>query len=150
MMYAPEDEAVKIALDVQLNPIKRTELIETWGESQVPPGTEKDREIAARIEAADIVLLLVTANFFGYDHIFDHQLRVALKRHLDKKTVIIPILMRSCIWTGTPIEDLKATILPRDLIAFDKHDSPDLALVDTVQQLNGWCKKIFDRKNNAR
>ncbi len=150
LMYAPEDEAVKTALDVQLNPIKRTDFIETWDESQILPGAEKEQEITQRIEAADIILLLVTANFFGSDHLFDHQLQVALRRHDAKQTVIIPLLMRSCVWEGTSLDQLKATILPRNLDAMDKQANPETALADTVKQLSGWCKKIFDRKKLAK
>ena len=149
LMYASEDEAVKTTLDAQLNPLKKTEFIETWDESQILPGTEKDLEISARLEAADIILLLVTANFFGSDKIFDRQLRAALRRHEAKQTVVIPLLMRSCSWEGTPLDTL-TTILPRNRMALDRQSNPDLALSDTVEQLRGWCKKIFDRKKLAR
>ena len=149
LMYAPEDEAVKAALDVQLQPLKKTEFIETWDESQMLAGTEKDAEISARLEAADIILLLVTANFFGSDDIFDRQLGTALRRHEAKQSVVIPLLMRSCSWEGTPLDAL-TTILPRNRTALDKQDNPDTALSDTVEQLRGWCKKIFDRKKLAR
>ncbi len=149
LMYAPEDEAVKAALDVQLQPLKKTEFIETWDESQMLAGTEKDAEISARLEAADIILLLVTANFFGSDDIFDRQLGTALRRHEAKQSVVIPLLMRSCSWEGTPLDAL-TTILPRNRTALDKQDNPDTALSDTVEQLRGWCKKIFDRKKLAK
>ena len=112
-------------------------------------GAEKDAEISARLEAADIILLLVTANFFGSDDIFDRQLGTALRRHEAKQSVVIPLLMRSCSWEGTPLDTL-TTILPRNRTALDKQDNPDTALSDTVEQLRGWCKKIFDRKKFAR
>ncbi len=149
LMYAPEDEAVKAALDAQLQPLKKTEFIETWDESLILPGAEKDGEISRRLEAADIILLLVTANFFGSDAIFDRQLRAALGRHEAKQTVVIPLLMRSCSWEGTPLDAL-TTILPRNRLALDRQENPDVALSDTVEQLRGWCKKIFDRKKLAR
>jgi hypothetical protein len=149
LMYAPEDESVKATLDAQLNPLKKTEFIETWDESQMLAGTEKDAEIASRLEAADIILLLVTANFFGSDDIFDRQLGAALKRHEAKQSVVIPLLMRSCSWEGTPLDQL-TTILPRNRMALNQQDNPDTALSDTVEQLRGWCKKIFDRKKLAK
>jgi len=149
LMYAPEDEAVKASLDTQLNPLKKTEFIETWDESQMLPGAEKDTEISSRLEAADIILLLITANFFGSDDIFNRQLSAALQRHDTKQAVVIPLLMRSCSWEGTPLDQL-TTILPRNRQALDRQDNPDTALSDTVEQLRGWCKKIFDRKKLAR
>lgn len=145
LMYAPEDEAVKATLDAQLHPLKKTEFIETWDESRMLAGAEKDAEITARLEAADIILLLVTADFFGSDDIFDRQLGAALKRHEAKQSVVIPLLMRSCSWEGTPLDQL-TTILPRNRMAMNQQDNPDTALSDTVEQLRGWCKKIFDRK----
>lgn len=150
LMYAPEDEAVKAALDVQLNPIKRTEFIETWDESQLLPGADTAQEITRHIEAADIILPLITANFFGSDQIFEHQLQLALRRHEAKETTVIPLLMRSCLWEGTPLDQLKSTVLPRNLTPLDKQDYPETALADTVKQLSGWCKKIFDRKRLAK
>jgi hypothetical protein len=150
LMYAREDESVKVGLDVQLNPLKRTEFIETWDESQIIAGSEKDEEISSRLEAADIVLLLVTANFFGSDQIFDRQLAIALRRHEAKQAVVIPLLMRNCSWAESPLDQLKNTILPRNLEAMEKQEHPDTALSDTVEQLRGWCKKIFDRKKLAR
>lgn len=71
LMYAPKDEAIKAELDIQLTPVKKTEFIETWDESQLLPGAEKEAEIARRIEAADIILPLITANFFSADEVFD-------------------------------------------------------------------------------
>ena len=149
LMYAPEDESVKATLDAQLNPLKKTEFIETWDESLMLAGAEKDAEIASRLEAADIILLLITANFFGSDDIFDRQLGAALKRHEAKQSVVIPLLMRSCSWEGTPLDQL-TTILPRNRMALNQQDNPDTALSDTVEQLRGWCKKIFDRKKLAK
>ena len=149
LMYSAADESVKSMLDAQLNPLKRTEFIETWDESQILAGTEKDLEISSRLEAADIILLLVTANFFTSDKIFDDQLRAALSRHEAKKSVVIPLLMRSCSWEGTPFDAL-TTILPRNRSAMDKQENPETALSDTVEQLRGWCKKIYDRKKLAK
>lgn len=150
LMYAPEDEAVKTALDVQLNPIRRTEFIETWDESQLLPGTDTEQEIAQRIEAADIILPLITDSFFGSDRIYECQLQLALRRHEAKEATVIPLLMRSCPWEGTLPDELKATTLPRNLTAMDKQDNPDTALADTVKQLSGWCKKIYNRKKLAK
>jgi hypothetical protein len=92
---------------------------------------------------------LVTANFFGSDDVFERQLSAALRRHEAKQAVVIPLLMRSCSWQGSPLDQL-TTILPRNRMALDRQDNPEVALSDTVEQLKGWCKKIFDRKKLAK
>ncbi|MBE2209563.1 MAG: toll/interleukin-1 receptor domain-containing protein [Saprospiraceae bacterium] len=146
LMYDPADEAEKNALDTQLNPLRRTEFIQTWDESQMLAGAEREREIAGRIAEADIILLLITANFFHSDDIYDKYLRAALQRHHSKQSVVIPLLIKSCLWEDTPIGKL-TTILPRNKTAIDTQSSD---LSDTIEQLHGWCKKIVDRKKAAR
>lgn len=77
-------------------------------------------------------------------------MQLALRRHEAKETVVIPLLMRPCAWEGTLLDRLKATILPRNLTPLYQQDNPETALADTVTQLSGWSKKIFDRKQRAK
>jgi len=91
----------------------------------------------------------VTPNFFSSDDIYEKYLRAALQRHEAKQSVVIPLLIKSCVWEDTPIGKL-TTILPRKKTALDRQGDPETALSDTIEQLKGWCKKIVDRKKNAR
>ncbi|MBP6810467.1 MAG: toll/interleukin-1 receptor domain-containing protein [Saprospiraceae bacterium] len=145
LLYDPADEADKIALDTHLNPLRRTEFIQTWDESDMLAGALKEAEITGHLKAADIILLLVTANFFSSEDVYVKYLQTALQRHETKETVVIPLLIKSCVWEDTPIARL-TTILPRNRAALDKQEHGDTALFDTVEQLKGWCKKIVDRK----
>lgn len=149
LMYAPEDEAIMRSLESHLQPLKRTELIETWDESQMLPGDERAAELMKQITAADVILMLISADFFGSDDIYGWQLTAALERDAKRETVVIPILMRSCSWEGTALDKLP-TILPRNRIALDKQEQPDVALADTVDQIKGLCQKVFKRKNTLR
>lgn len=149
LLYDPGDEAEKNDLYIQLTPLRRTELIQTWDESQILPGADWEQEINRRMAEADIILLLVTPNFFSSDDIYEKYLRAALQRHEAKQSVVIPLLIKSCVWEDTPIGKL-TTILPRKKTALDRQGDPETALSDTIEQLKGWCKKIVDRKKNAR
>lgn len=149
LMYSPADQEAREALDKQLAPLKKTDFIQTWDEAQIQPGADSETEISRRLEAADIVLLLVTADFFDSGAIYEKYLRAALQRHEARQTVVIPLLMRSCVWEETPLGRL-TTILPRNKTALDRQENPEAALSDTVGQLRGWCQKIVGRKNLAR
>lgn len=151
LMYAPEDEEAKKALDKQLAPLRSTGLIDTWEESMVLPGAERETEISQRLEAADIILLLVTANFFSSEAIYEKYLPAALERHeaKQKQAAVIPLLMGSCVWQDTPLGGL-TTILPRNKTALDKQPNREAALSDVVGQLKGWCQRIVDRKKRNR
>ncbi|MCB0599180.1 MAG: toll/interleukin-1 receptor domain-containing protein [Lewinellaceae bacterium] len=149
LMYSPEDQEAREALDKQLAPLKKTDFIQTWDEAQILPGAESETEINRHLEAADIILLLVTADFFNSGTIYEKYLQTALQRHEARQTVVIPLLMRSCVWEETPLGQL-TTILPRNKTTLDKQENPEAALSDTVGQLQGWCQKIVGRKKLAR
>lgn len=148
LLYDPTDEAEKNALDTQLNPLKRTEFVQTWDESQILPGADREQEIAGRIAEADIILLLITANFFSED-IYNKYLPAALQRQEANQSKVIPLLVKSVDWEGTPIGRLY-TVLPRNRLALDKQPNPETALSDTINQLKGHIERIVNLKKSAR
>jgi len=146
LVFHKKDQAVKEELDKQLAPLKRNEFIQTWDEEQIMAGIDRDKEIEDKLNQADIILLLVTANFFSSDDIYEKQLKTALKRHEEKEAVVIPILIKSSLWQSSIIGNLP-TILPRNRKALNEQSDEVAALADTIKQLEGWCTKIFKRKN---
>ena len=145
LIFDEKDQAVKDDLDKQLAPLKRNEFIQTWDEEQIVGGFERDEEIKEKLHQADIILLLITPHFFNSDEIYEKQLQSALVRHQDKKAVVIPILIKSCVWQNSIIGKLP-TILPRNRKALNEQQDEASALADTIQQLEGWCEKIYQRK----
>ena len=68
-------------LEKQLAILRRRELIETWHDRRIGAGTEWAGAIARELEAADIILRLVSADFVASDYIYDIELKRAMERH---------------------------------------------------------------------
>ncbi len=149
MMFDEGDEEIKNTLDTHLAALKGNEFIQTWDESKIAAGDERSQVIEDRLNQADIILLLVTPKLFNSDEIYEKQLQLALQRHEERAAVVIPILMKSCMWQGSIIGSLP-TILPRDRSSLDTQDNKDAALADIIQQLEGWCGKIYKRKKRKQ
>ncbi len=145
LMYDTADDAAKDALDLQLSPLKRNEMIQTWDEEQIQLGEVIETAVENQLQKADIIILLVTAAFFASDAIYEKQLRQALARHEQKQTVVIPILMKSCAWESSIISSL-TTVLPRNKIPLSAQENETAGMADTIKQLEGFCHKIFKRK----
>jgi hypothetical protein len=67
------------------------------------------------IEAADIVLLLVSPDFIASDYCYDVEMARAIERHLLNEVRVIPIIVREVSWTHAPFSNLQA--LPTDGVA---------------------------------
>ncbi|OPF62756.1 toll/interleukin-1 receptor domain-containing protein [Hydrogenophaga sp. H7] len=131
--YSHKDESFRAELDKHLALLKRQQLIDVWSDHCIRPGEAFDPAIAGALQAADIVLLLVSADFMHSDYCFGVEMQQAMKRQEDGEATVIPIIVRPCDWMSAPFGRLKA--LPTDGKAIAKWTSLDDAFVDVVQHL---------------
>lgn len=86
----------------QLSPLKQAGLIEWWEDAMIPPGGDWDQEISKNLHRADIVLLLVSADYLNSDYVNRIEVPVAMQRQAAGDCVIIPVLLRSCLFDLMP------------------------------------------------
>lgn len=71
------------------------------------------------LASVDLILLLVTSSFVSTDYCYSEQLKLAILRHNEERSYIIPILLQACLWDGTPFANLH-TITPHNRKAVDE------------------------------
>jgi len=138
--YSHEDEQLKNYLDKHLIMLKRSGKIEVWNDRQLVAGQEWDNGIKKEMQEADIILLLISADFNNSEYIWKQELAAAMERHEQGTARVVPVILRKCEWNEMPYAKLQA--LPkgaRPVTEFaDKDDAfTDIAsgirlLVDTM------------------
>jgi hypothetical protein len=98
-----KDERLRKELDSHLASLKRSKQITTWYTRKVQPGMEWEREVDAHLDTADIILLLISANFIASDYCYGR----AIEKHAAGKTRVIPVLLRPVDLKGTPLSELQ-------------------------------------------
>ena len=63
--YSHKDDALRERLATHLEILKRQHLIEDWHDRKIAPGRDWASEIDQRLESADVILLLISANFLA-------------------------------------------------------------------------------------
>jgi hypothetical protein len=106
--YAQEDAELRAELEKHLTGLRQSGHVHVWHDRMILPGDDRDGVVDAELEAADIVLLLVSASFFASSSCFDIELAKALERHQRGQTHVIPVLVRDCDWTAAPFSHLDA------------------------------------------
>ena len=109
---AHEDEALRDQLEKHLVLLPRQELISTWHDRKILPGESFAQEIDTHLEAASIILLLVSADFLASDYCYEIEMQRALERHKRGEARVVPIILRPCDWQHSPLKDFQC--LPRD------------------------------------
>lgn len=110
--YSHKDERFRRELNKHLSLLQRQRLLAGWSDWCIDAGRELDREIEEKLEQAQIVLLLVSADFLASDYCYCKEMRRALERHERAEATVIPVILRSVAWEGAPFSGLKA--LPHD------------------------------------
>lgn len=105
--YSKQDKELRDGLLAHLRPLEREGII-TWHDRQILPGTEWNEEIKARLNAADIILLLISADFLATDYCTQVEIPEALRRHEAGKVTVMPVILRSCGWKYTPLAKIQA------------------------------------------
>lgn len=131
--YSHKDDALRAELDKHLALLRREGAIELWSDHRILPGSEFEKDISLALEAAEIILLLVSADFLSSDYCFGIEMRRALERHVSGEAVVVPVILRACDWQNAPFSHLNA--LPSGGREIAKWASPDDAYLNVVQGL---------------
>ncbi|KFA89873.1 SAV_2336 N-terminal domain-related protein [Archangium violaceum] len=110
--YSRKDEKLRGFLETHLARLKRQGVIKEWHDQRLSAGQEWKTEVLAHIEHADVILLLVSADFLASDFLDSTEMQRTLDREAAGEALVIPIILRPCDWKDAPFSKLQA--LPRD------------------------------------
>jgi len=95
--YAPEDEPLRSELDKHLTLLERQGYLSSWSGRSIGAGADWRAEVERRMAEARVILLLVSADFLASDHLYEVELKRALKRRVQGATVL-GVLLRPSDW----------------------------------------------------
>lgn len=136
LLAAPEDREVCEAIAKHLKPIARDfpTRLEVDSDFIIPGGADTN-VYKQRLFAADIVLVLISADFISNDDVYSRVQKVT-ERHNMGQTVMVPLLVRNCMWKATPFARLD--VLPKNFQPLNNRqfwNSPDDALTAVVSEI---------------
>jgi internalin A len=107
--YAHKDDEFRQELRTALSPLERLNKLKIWDDRDINAGSEWEKEIFRELEAADIVLCLVSADFIQSEFCYSKELKLAMEAHEKGKKVVVPIRLRKCAWEALDIAKLQGT-----------------------------------------
>lgn len=127
--YARKDKPYLDTLEKHLIPLKQPLTISTWWEDLIEGGAHREQEINKHLEAANIILLLVSADFLASSHCREI-LQRAMALHKEEKIAhIVPILIRPVDLKHDNILDGLQS-LPKDGTSISESRNKDKAWIE--------------------
>jgi formylglycine-generating enzyme required for sulfatase activity len=138
--YAHADEDLRRELEKHLAVLRRGGLIAEWHDRMIDAGDDWKSEIDRNLTTADIVLLLVSADFIASDYCWGEEMTKALERHERGEAQVVPVILRYCRWQSTPLARLQA--VPKDAKPIAAWPDRDEALYDVVAAIERSVEKV--------
>ena len=142
--YSRNDKGLRDKLDAHLSLLKNEGQIVGWHDRDVEAGKDWAKEIDENLNQADLILLLVSADFLASEYCYKLEMTKALKRHAAKAARVIPVILRACDWRSAPFAGLNA--LPDNGVAVTSWENEDAAFANiaagirkAVASLRGVC-----------
>jgi TIR domain-containing protein len=138
--YSDEDRALQDRLERHLSSLVRGGGVLTWDKHKVTAGQERQREIDNQLKQADLILLLISANFISSDDCYAGDLVNALQRYHIDRTRVIPILLKPCTWDELAFSSLQ--VLPRSLLPVTLWSNRDAAFTHIVGEIKTVVQEL--------
>ncbi len=111
-VHAPQDASLQHRLEKHLSPLKRQGVISIRSVDTIPAGADRAVAIEKYLNQAQIILLLISAEFIASDHL--HSIMTyALQKKEEGHTHVISILLRPLDWEMLPVSQLSGFLLNR-------------------------------------
>ncbi|MGB8347638.1 MAG: hypothetical protein WCD86_22335 [Ktedonobacteraceae bacterium] len=128
--YAYGDEKYIGIIEEKLQAIKyqmrNANLNLGWQFGEIAQDTRWQKPRYDFLQSVDLILLLVTSTFVATEYCYSEELKLAILKHKEESSYVIPILLRACLWDGTFFAGLE-TITPKNRKAVDEWQKPNLA-----------------------
>src|SRR5216110_848472 len=131
--YASADGQWRDRLAAHLSQLKRDGLIQELHDQQILAGSDRVGAIDQAIRSAQIILLLISADFLASDAQYHGEMQQALECHERGETRVIPILVHPCAWQHSPFAHLQC--LPHNAKPISTWDNSDEAFVTIAEEL---------------
>lgn len=146
--YSHKDEVLRDKLQTHLEMLRRSKAIETWHDRKILAGDELDGAIDPNMEEADVILLLVSADFLASRYCYDVEVKRAMERHEARTARVIPVILRPCDWQeDTPFRKLLAA--PKDGLPITIWPNEDEAFLDVVKQIRAALKSTLSEPKQS-
>jgi internalin A len=141
--YSHRDERQLNELKTHLSPLERLKLIETWYDRRVVAGEDFGQTINENLDGADIIILLVSADFIASNYCYEKEMARALERHAKNEARVIPVIVRRANWRVIP-ELSKLQAVPKDGKPVNEWPRKDTAWLDVSKRIQAILEAMRD------
>lgn len=131
--YADEERQYLLDLISRLIVLQRSKSFTFWSNVSILAGGEWKNITNEKLSNANIILVLVSANALASDRVYN-EITQAVSQYDTGKSVVIPIIVRSCNWKDTILKKVKDFCI--DTHPVNTYSDKDTAWTNIIQGIS--------------
>ncbi|HEU5228957.1 MAG TPA: hypothetical protein VFU49_14160 [Ktedonobacteraceae bacterium] len=140
---APQDSNLFEELRKHLMILKRQGHINMQYDSMISAGSDTKGMLQSFIRTADIIVLLISADFFASDQCFEVEMPCVLEQYSARAAHVLTVLLRPTAWIGFPLA--QHALLPPNGKAVSVWDNLDTALTEVAKGIYRVAEELIHR-----
>lgn len=144
--YSHSDDALYGRLAKHLKPLEYEGIIRPWSDHRITAGKDFGAEVLSALERANVILLLISADFIASEYCWGIEMKRAIERHNGGTARVVPIILRPVDWHRSPFGQLHA--LPRNGKAITSWPNEDEALLDVAKSIRLMALELVSQRVN--
>lgn len=139
-----EDKALFDQLTTHLSLLRYHYPCHRWYDSEPSAGSSINQFIEAHLNTADLIILLISADFFASKRCYEFEMKQALARRNAGNAHVISILLRPSNWDLSPLSQSRP--LPSNGKPISLWQDRDAAFIDVVQGIRQVIEEIVSQE----
>lgn len=128
--YADQDTSYLTELTARLTALQRAKSFTFWSKQNLKAGDSWRTITHEKLTNADIILILVSADIFASD-LVHNEIAQAVSQSKSSRSIVIPIILRSCLWEYTVLEEVSEYCI--DTVPIGSQTNKDEAWANIIQ-----------------
>lgn len=140
---SPKDKRLFDKLTKHLSVLRRQHLIDEWYDSAISTGDDITQTIEKHLRTADIIVLLISADFLASERCYELEMQRALELSTSGTARLVPIILSPADWEALPLA--RYSPLPAGGIPLSLKRNLDAALSEVARGIRKIVEELADR-----
>lgn len=145
---APQDKKLFDKLITHLSILRWHYVIDEWYDSAIIAGSNITQVIEAHLNSADIIVLLISADFFADERCYQQEMKHALELSTTGMVRLIPVLLSPADWSISPLAQYHP--LPSDGTPISLWKNRDTAFTEVAKGIRRVVEELVRKVTPAR
>jgi len=137
-------------LRAHLITLERAKKIKWWDDLQIKPSEKWDAEIKKALAKAKVAVMLVSANFFRSDYIWDEEYSHLLQAAEEEGAAILWVPVSACLYDDMEISKYQAVGDPKKPLAMLTHAARQEVYTELARRIKGIHQSLALTKPSPR